>query len=362
MNDINIEYLGRNGQMGPVQAMLQMNGLDTGRMRPFVDTDGRSYVSVYKGAPGADIYDPDNYITMPIQTNGTLRRDEWVRLDEALLAISETRLGGVEDLVSRGLTFDLGNGMATTVLEYHDSSDAMTAELTMDGVTRSKGDRMNFESVYLPLPILHSDFEINARVLAASRNLGNPLDTTSSERATRKVLQGRENLLFTNTSYAYANGTIYSYLNHPNRNIGSLTGAWTGLTGAQILVDVLNMKQAAIDALHFGSYALYVPTEYETVLDKDFDTTTATGRTIRERIMQIESIDSIKTIDTLTAATVLLVQMTSDVVRLVRGMPLQNVQWDTEGGMITKYKVMTIQVPQVRADQDGNSGVVHYSV
>jgi hypothetical protein len=35
------------------------------------------------------------------------------------------------------------------------------------------------------------------------------------------------------------------------------------------------------------------------------------------------------------------------------------VEWQTEGGLITKYKVMTIQVPQVRADQDGNSGIVH---
>jgi hypothetical protein len=61
----------------------------------------------------------------------------------------------------------------------------------------------------------------------------------------------------------------------------------------------------------------------------------------------------------LTADNVLLVQMTSDVVRLVRGMGLQNVEWATEGKMITKYKVMTIQVPQIRSDQAGRCGVVH---
>jgi len=55
----------------------------------------------------------------------------------------------------------------------------------------------------------------------------------------------------------------------------------------------------------------------------------------------------------------LLVQMTSDVVRLVRGMGIQNIEWATEGGMMTKYKVMTIQVPQIRADQNGKSGIVH---
>jgi hypothetical protein len=66
-------------------------------------------------------------------------------------------------------------------------------------------------------------------------------------------------------------------------------------------------------------------------------------------------------IDKLPADTVLLVEMTSDVVRWVNGMNLQNVEWSTEGGMISHYKVMTIQVPQVRADQEGQSGVVHIS-
>ena len=77
--------------------------------------------------------------------------------------------------------------------------------------------------------------------------------------------------------------------------------------------------------------------------------------------MKISGITGIQVVDTLTADTVLLVQMTSDVVRLVRGMGIQNVEWQTEGKMVTKYKVMTIQVPQVRADQAGHSGIVKLS-
>jgi len=55
------------------------------------------------------------------------------------------------------------------------------------------------------------------------------------------------------------------------------------------------------------------------------------------------------------------VQMTSDVVRLVRGMGITNVQWQAEGNMVTRYKVMTIAVPQIRADQNDNCGVIHSS-
>lgn len=360
MDGVTVDFIGQNGGEGVVAQRMANEGiLNPAAMRPFINDDGESYITVYSGQ--GDRSNPDSYNNVRIQTNATLRRDEWLALDEALLKISETRLNGIQDLISNNLTFNLGNAMGTTVLEYQTSSDAMEAVLTMDGVTRGQGDRPNFESGYLPIPIIHVDYEINARVLASSRSLGNALDTTSAERATRKVTAQLESMLFTDASYTYANGTIYSYVNEPNRNLGALTGAWTGLTGAQILVDVLAMKQASIDALHYGSWHMYIPTEYETTIDRDYDATTP-GTTIRERILKVANLNDLKVVDTMPAATVLLVQMTSDVVRLVRGMGIQNVQWETEGRFITKYKVMTIQVPQIRSDQDGNSGVTHFSV
>lgn len=357
-----IDYLGQGGQgLGDVaKLMLSQGRLDPEGMRPFVGDDGRTYISVYVGGNGGNLKDPKNYKATPIQANGTLRRDEWNRLDEAVLAISETRLNGVQDLIDNNLVFTLGNAMGTTVLEYHDVSDALAAELTMDGVTRARGDRPVFTSKYLPLPIIHVDYEINARVLAASRNMGNALDVTSAERASRKVAEKLEAMLFTDTDYTFGEGSIKSYLNHGGRNQVSLSKNWddSGTTGSAIVTEVLSLKQSSIDAKHYGPWMLYIPTSYETTLDEDYDATTP-GTTIRERIMKISGLKGIKVVDTLTADNVLLVQMTSDVVRLVRGMGIQNVEWETEGKMITKYKVMTIQVPQVRADQAGNSGIVH---
>jgi len=54
-----------------------------------------------------------------------------------------------------------------------------------------------------------------------------------------------------------------------------------------------------------------------------------------------------------------MVQMTSNVVRIVNGMPIQNVEWKSEGQFVGNYKVMTIQVPQIRSDYNGNTGLVH---
>jgi hypothetical protein len=113
-----------------------------------------------------------------------------------------------------------------------------------------------------------------------------------------------------------------------------------------------------MSAYHYGPWTLYIPSAYELVIDRDYDRTTP-GKTIRERMLQIAGITAIKVIDRLPANNVLLVQLTSDVVRIVRGMGMQNIEWNTEGNMITKYKVMTIEVPQLRSDQNGKCGIVH---
>jgi len=369
MPNANVDLLRADGgrSQGEVAAHIMSQGkLDPGQLRPFIGKDGRSYMTVYKGQ--GDPSKPENYQSIQVNTTATLRRDEWKTLDDAVVKISEQRLGGIQDLIDNGLTYTLGNAMGTTVLEWHDVSNAMEASLTMDGVTRSTGDRPVFQHNYLPIPIVHVDYEINARVLAASRSLGNSLDVTSAERAARKVNEKLEDMLFTDTTYAFGatdsrtRNSIYSYLNHPDRNTVTLSTDWdaSAKTPAQILSDVLSLKQASINAYHYGPWMLYIPTAYETVLDEDYDVTTP-GTTIRERILKIAGIKGVKIVDKLTANNVLLVQMTSDVVRLVRGMGIQNVEWQTEGKFITKYKVMTIQIPQIRSDQDGNSGIIHLS-
>lgn len=351
-----VDLIGNGRMQGDVANQLYGDNLNINAMKPYIAEDGKAYVTVFNGG---DAKDPKNYKAQPIQTNATLRRDEWKQLDERVQMISDSRLVGIQDLISAGLTYNLGNAMGTTVLEWHDVSDAMEADLTMDGVTRSAGDRPSFGTNYMPIPIIHSDFEINARVLEASRRLGNPLDATAGERAARKVSEKLEEMLFTNTTYTFGGGTIYSYINHTSRNQVTLATAWddSSKTAAQILADVISMKQSSINAKHYGPWMLYVPTAYETVLDEDYDT--QRGNTVRQRIEAVAGINGVKVVDTLPADNVVLVQMTQDVVRLVRGMGIQTVQWKTEGMFVNKYKVMTIQVPQVRADQDGNSGIVH---
>jgi len=230
----------------------------------------------------------------------------------------------------------------------------------MDAVTPSKKDRPNYELKYLPLPIIHKDFSFNIRTLSASRTSGQPIDMTTGMLAARQVAEKVEEILFTGAStYTYGGGTIYGYTDMPSRNTVTLSANWdaSAKTGALILDDVKSMKQASIDAKHYGPWVLYIPTAYETVLDDDYKA--ESDKTIRQRILEISGINEVKVVDKLTANNVLLVQMTSDTVRMVEGMPLSTVEWDEGGGFTSNYKVMTIMVPQIRADQNGNCGITH---
>ena len=303
-------------------------------------------------------------VNKALRTYSVLRKDEWKEMDDAVLEIQQSRLIAVGDLLSRNLVYRT-NGLGTTVLEYEDVNDENAAELSMDGLTRADNDRPVYSIKYLPLPLTHKDWQINARVLAASRNGGSPLDTFKQQRASRKIAEKLEQMLITGTSsYTFGGGTIYGYLDHPSNNDVTLGAAWdaadsssgSDLIGARVLADVLALKQALIDAgFTGGEKMLYIPTAYETVLDQQFKL--QSDRSIREVIMAISGIADIKVLDELTADNVVMVQMSSDVVRMVVGLPVTNVEWPVEGGMATNFKTMTIQVPQIRADQDGNCGV-----
>lgn len=369
MFDAQVDLITPNGGEGEVYSTFKQGGskLNVGAMRPFVDFNPKtrkweSYISVFSGGNAKDL---KNYRVIPLQNNATLRREEWKSLDDAIMMVARDRLTGVNDLISKGLTYNLNNALGTTIFEWHDVGDSMEAIVSMDGVTRGQGDRPKFQHNYIPIPIIHVDYEINTRVLEASRNMGNPLDATSAENAARRVAEKLEDMLFTDTTYSYgetdsrSRNSIYSYINFPDKNDYTIT-AWdaSGKTGAQIIADCLGAKQMSINKKHYGPWTMYLPTNYETVIDADYDATTP-GTTIRERILKISGIDEVKIADHLPDDNIVMVEMKSSTVRLINGLAMQNIEWKTEGNWVNKYKVVAIQVPQIRSDQNGACGIVH---
>lgn len=299
-----------------------------------------------------------------LRTNDTLLDDEWKLFDKTIVDICRQRMVGVQDLTTRGLTYNIPNGMGVTVLQYQNQSDMSAAALSMSGLTRGLNDRPDFGIGYLPLPIIHKDFQIDARTLAMSRRYNMPLDTTTAAVAAIKVSELAEDILFNGyNSFAFGGGTIYGYTDFSGAQTGTIAEHWddSATTGADILTDVLAMKQKSINQKHFGPWIVYVPTVYETKLDEDYSLTTGVTNTIRERILKIGGIVDVKVADKMTSTKVVMVELQPQTARLVIGMQPTNLQWDTEGGMGLNFKVMAILVPQLREDQDGNCGIVVYT-
>lgn len=297
-----------------------------------------------------------------LRTNATLRLDEWKAYDAAIIQAAQDRLVGVADLRGRGLVYSIANGMGKTILESENVSDLNPAQVSMDGVTRGTNDAVEYDIVGIPLPIFHKDFSISIRKLAASRNTGESLDTTQAALASRKVADLEEETLFNGyNSFKFGGYYIYGYTDFPSRNTYTISTGWTTATAANIVIDVIAMKALALADKRFGPFILYIPGNYETVMDKDYSVSGSLMMTIRERILKIGMIEAIKVADKLAASNVIMSQMTVDNARMVDGLPLTTVEWTQQGEMIFNFKVMTIAVPELRTDQDGNSGIVHGS-
>lgn len=365
--------IGNNGPVGegPVfNQLLAANG-DHHALRPWLEEDGTSYVARRTGRMirneqanidnGEPIMVPE-YRAVPTNNNtATMRKDDWIALDEAILKVAKPRLRVFGDLRAAGLEYTIPDGMGKTVLQTERQTDINAASISMSGLVQGDGDRPQFDLLNMPLPIIHKDFHYDLRQLLASRNGGSPLDTTTAELAARRVAETVEMLTIgTLASYTFGGGSIYGYTNFPSR-ITSVTGTaptTAGWTAATTVQDVLNMKQAAFNAFHFGPFRLYCSLPWDQYMDSDYNL--YQGQTLRQRLAKIEGIESVDTVDYLTNGfQLILVQQSADTVRAVCGMEITTLQWETHGGMQVNFKVMCILLPQLRADLNGNCGLVH---
>lgn len=345
------DYIHNGQSYGGVASTLMANNFDPHALRPYVGSDDQSYITVNQGG------EPKSIVH---NAPATLRKDDWILLDDVVVKAAKQRLAAVADLRSAGLSYNIPNGMSKTVLQYENQSDISGASISMDGLNSSAGDRPEYNLVNLPLPIIHKDFSFSARQIMSSRNGGSPLDTTMAELAARKVAEEAENLLLgVSDSYAFGGGTIYGYTNFPSRLTKTVTAPSTS-NHATTVQEILAMKTQSQDAKHFGPWFCYCSTSWDQFMDEDY--LAAKGdNTLRDRIGAIEGIDRPRTLDFLPTNTILLVQKTADVAREVIGMDITTVQWETKGGMELNFKVMAILVPQLRADFNGNTGIVHGS-
>jgi uncharacterized linocin/CFP29 family protein len=308
-----------------------------------------------------------------LRTNDVLRKEEWQQLDETLVGVARQRLIGISDLVSRGLSFNLG-GLGVVLSQYEQLGDMTAANVDFSGVTEGEKDSVTFTLVSVPVPIFHKDFSINIRRLEASRgpnSIGAPIDRTQIETAAQKVTEQMEEVLFNGmNSTVGALGTapggsvqtgagnvtsnnLYGYTTHPSINTQA-GSSWGTATNPQ--TDVINVIGVLEGARYFGGqYVLYAPTAQYNKL-RNF-LTDGSGDQIFDRLRRIQGIEDVRPGDRLTSGTGVMVTMRRDVVDLAIGQDLTVVEWETKGGLMLHFKVMAALAPRVKSDAAAGSGI-----
>jgi Family of unknown function (DUF6260) len=352
---------------GGVGERLLAVGGDTAILRPYIAEDGRSYVTMNTGTTSDG---KPKYEAVPTTNAATLRKDEWATFDRVVLKAARQRLRAWSDLRAAN-TYGGFDGMSSMVLEHETMSDPGEAFVDFDGLTEGRRDAPKFELNGLPLPITHSPFWFSSRRLMISRKMGQPLDSVMAEAAGRRVAEEIEKTLIgtvtgkslspTNVSEYSATPKVYGYTNFPHRITKTnftapTTGGWTP---AVYVAELLDMIESLNTAGFYGPFMCYHSTNLTKYMDQDYSGAKG-DNLMRDRIRKIDQITDVRRLDYLTTNnTTLLVQMTPDVCRAVNGMDITTVQWESMGGMRVDFKVMAIQVPQLRADINGKTGIAH---
>jgi hypothetical protein len=358
-----------NGQAygGVAERLLNCDG-DLNSLRPYIGSDGRSYVTVNTGQKddkGKTIFE-----ALPTENAATLRKDEWVTFDQVVIRAARQRLRAWADLRAAN-TYGGFDGMSSMILEHETMSDPGEAFVDFDAMTEGRRDAPVYQLEGLPLPIIHSPFFFSLRRLRISRKLNTPIDTTMGEAAGRRVAEEIEKMTIgTVTGPALSPGNVadyggtpqvYGYTTYPDRVTKTDVTAPTagGWTPKRAVSDVLDMIDSLNDNKYYGPFMLYHSTDWSRYMDEDYSDAKG-DNTLRDRLRDIEQVQDVRRLDFLTNTfTIVLVQMTADVARAVNGMEINTVQWQTMGGMRLNFKVMAIQVPQLRSDYSGNTGIAH---
>jgi hypothetical protein len=360
---------------------------DTGLLRPY-NLNGRCHYTIntgrtkYNKETGKDEPVLENWpateliaMGLPVANATQLSKQSWTYLDQVLLRVQRQRLRAWADLAGAN-TFGGFDGMSKLSLEYEAISDPGDANVDFDGITEGRGDAPQYSLRQLPLPIIHSGFWYSERRLAVSRNTNTPLDDVSMEAATRRCMEVLEKTTIGTLAGITAPGSllvpgvvpqIYGYTNFPQRVTYTSVTTPTGSNPNATLANVLAMRDLLYAQNFFGPYMLYHSADWDQFMDNDYVFILSSGaaapsQTLRNRIREIEDVMDVRRLDYFTPALkyqLLLVQMTPEVCRAVVGMPFKVIRWDSLGGQQHHFKVMGINVPQLRYDYKGQCGICH---
>jgi hypothetical protein len=297
-----------------------------------------------------------------------------VSIDKAVVEVGLQRLTLVADMIAAGLTYPLSDPLSIAQLEWSTQSKIGAAQRTMSPASRGENKLPIILPFRLPIYLTTDKFEIDIRTLKTSQRVGTPLDVSVVKQCVRAVNEAIEDAAINGATtldglaLQDSGYTAPGLLSGANQNTQTLTAAaWTTTpVGTTVFNEVMAMIGKLQADKKFGPYRLYVGTQIGNTMDSDYNTSSPTPVTIRQRLLQIDALQAVKVADLLPAGNnatpsignkVILMQMTSDVADIVVGQYPTVIPWTSLDGMMIHNLVMAIMVPRVRSDADGNSGI-----
>jgi uncharacterized linocin/CFP29 family protein len=289
-------------------------------------------------------------------------KDTQELIDDAVVRVGRERLAVVDAMLSAGLTFNIDDPLSVLEVYWEKLSEAGHAQRTMIPGARGEDQRRDYSGTTIPIYATWDDFSLPIRMLRASIRNGTPLDTNGIEMATRNVNVGVEDAAINGAGLTVDANTTPGLINETNVNKQEFvdTEAWTHAnhSGQDILQDVLNMVGVLQADKKYGPYTLFVNTTYSNELEFNFgDGVTTQPQTTRNRLLQLNNLSNIVTADLFPDDTVVLAQMTSDVMDVIVGQGPVPVTWDGPGGWEKHFVILAFMVPRFKSDYDGNSGI-----
>lgn len=293
----------------------------------------------------------------------------WKYIDEVVTQVGREEHVGITDLKNAPGVVKQFDGMSADVYLERRSSGVNHARIATTPDNRGEGQKQDYETFGVPMLVTFQEYIMDTKKARMAARIGLPIDTNLAEECSYSVAQLLEQTLFNGLDlegnaikgHGYQ---VYGYTNFPDRGEHTIT-TWTTETPAGIVADVIAMMKVSREAKHYGPWTLYIPWQYQERLDEDYLTGAGAdypiSGTIENRLMMIKGIEAIKVSDYLADDNIVLAELKPRSIRLIEGMPIRTMAWEAPNSPNWRklFKVMAITVPFLKADYNGDSGIVH---
>ena len=298
--------------------------------------------------------------------------DEYVDRSDEIIDEVSLEVGVLDDAM--GID-EVGSSLATTIYTEQAESEVGEAEISMDG--QAKGD--NLDTANIPVgvaqPIVHVDYEIDARDQQQSANMGQDKEARLARQAGRALREKEDDLALNGWGLTVEGPqggqfSVDGFLTTDAAISGSATGVWDE-TDDTTYVNVQNTVEDMVSDLeNVGPNAdknlmprsrgvyLYFNQVHNAILDKE-DPRGDGNMSIRQRLQQDHSYVTLRETPFIPEGEAAMVVRDPRVMSVVNAQDPTNMSWEPSP-MATRHKALSSRVPFFRSTYSDILGVVNY--